>query len=248
MNLLLDPLAHPFFVRALLAAILVGTVCAVVGTYVVLRGLAFIGDAISHAAFPGVVAAYVFKGPFLVGAGVAAVARGEPDVAGVGEGDVARADVGLLEEAGGLGGGDGRPEAERERRGDEACAHDGTGLSCGRGRQRGAMAEDAPAGRRARGRPAGRPCSAVIRSAMHGGTRAWDQPLCSLPNRITADLPDRDIPAPINAWTARGPGRHQRDFDPRAASRTAVRWATVPSIGFEPRFGLMRVQSGLLVP
>ncbi len=74
MNLLLDPLAHPFFVRALLAAILVGTVCAVVGTYVVLRGLAFIGDAISHAAFPGVVAAYVFKGPFLVGAGVAAVA------------------------------------------------------------------------------------------------------------------------------------------------------------------------------
>jgi ABC-type Mn2+/Zn2+ transport system permease subunit len=74
MNALLEPLAFPFFVRALVAAVLVGTVCAVVGTYVVLRGLAFIGDAISHAAFPGVVAAYLLKASFLVGAGVAAVA------------------------------------------------------------------------------------------------------------------------------------------------------------------------------
>jgi manganese/iron transport system permease protein len=72
-ELLLDPLGHPFFVRALIAAALVGTVCAVVGTYVVLKGLAFIGDAISHAAFPGVVIAYMVKGPFLLGAGVAAV-------------------------------------------------------------------------------------------------------------------------------------------------------------------------------
>lgn len=72
-DLLLDPLAHGFFVRALAAAVLVGTVCAVVGTFVVLRGLAFIGDAISHAAFPGVVAAYLVKGSFYVGAGVAAV-------------------------------------------------------------------------------------------------------------------------------------------------------------------------------
>jgi manganese/iron transport system permease protein len=72
-ELLLDPLGHPFFVRALIAATLVGTVCAVVGTYVVLKGLAFIGDAISHAAFPGVVIAYMVKGPFLLGAGVAAV-------------------------------------------------------------------------------------------------------------------------------------------------------------------------------
>jgi manganese/iron transport system permease protein len=53
--------------------VLVGTICAVVGTYVVLRGLAFIGDAVSHAAFPGVVAAYLLQGPYLVGAAVAAV-------------------------------------------------------------------------------------------------------------------------------------------------------------------------------
>lgn len=74
MNLLVDPLAHAFFVRALIAAVIVGTVCAVVGTYVVLKGIAFIGDAISHAAFPGVVVAFLVKGSFYVGAGVAAVA------------------------------------------------------------------------------------------------------------------------------------------------------------------------------
>jgi manganese/iron transport system permease protein len=73
MDLLTEPLAHAFFVRALIAASLVGTVCAVVGTFVVLKGLAFIGDAVSHAAFPGVVAAYIVQGPILVGAGVAAV-------------------------------------------------------------------------------------------------------------------------------------------------------------------------------
>ena len=72
-ELLLGPLEHAFFVRALVAAAIVGVVCAVVGSYVVLKGLAFIGDAISHAAFPGVVVAFIFKLPFLLGAGVAAV-------------------------------------------------------------------------------------------------------------------------------------------------------------------------------
>ena len=43
MDLLLEPLGSAFFVRALLAAALVGSVCAVVGTYVVLKGIAFIG-------------------------------------------------------------------------------------------------------------------------------------------------------------------------------------------------------------
>ena len=73
MDLLLEPLSHGFFTRALLAAILVGSVCAVVGTYVVLKGLAFIGEAVAHAAFPGLVAAFVLKLPFIVGAGIAAV-------------------------------------------------------------------------------------------------------------------------------------------------------------------------------
>jgi manganese/iron transport system permease protein len=68
-----DPLAFPFFVRALLASTIVGLVCAVVGSYMVLRGLAFMGDALSHSAFPGVVAAYLLKGPFYLGAAIAAV-------------------------------------------------------------------------------------------------------------------------------------------------------------------------------
>ena len=67
------PLGDAFFIRALLALALVGVVCAVVGTYVVLRGIAFIGDAISHAAFPGVVVAYLLQVPFYLGAAVAAV-------------------------------------------------------------------------------------------------------------------------------------------------------------------------------
>jgi manganese/iron transport system permease protein len=70
----LDPLTFPFFVRALLASTIVGLVCAVVGSYMVLRGLAFMGDALSHSAFPGVVIAYLLKGPFYIGAAVAAVA------------------------------------------------------------------------------------------------------------------------------------------------------------------------------
>jgi manganese/iron transport system permease protein len=71
---IVDPLAFPFFVRALAASAIVGLVCAVVGSYMVLRGLAFMGDALSHSAFPGVVAAYLLNGPFYIGAAVAAVA------------------------------------------------------------------------------------------------------------------------------------------------------------------------------
>jgi manganese/iron transport system permease protein len=72
-SVLLEPLGYEFFVRALAASVLVGLVCAVVGTYMVLRGLAFMGDALSHAAFPGVVAAYLIGAPFYLGAAIAAV-------------------------------------------------------------------------------------------------------------------------------------------------------------------------------
>lgn len=59
--------------NALLAAILVGIICGVIGVFVVLKGLAFMGDALSHAIFPGVVIAYLWGGNYLVGAMVAAV-------------------------------------------------------------------------------------------------------------------------------------------------------------------------------
>jgi ABC-type Mn2+/Zn2+ transport system permease subunit len=73
MELILEPLGTTIFIRALIASALVGIVCAVVGTYVVLRGIAFIGDAIAHAGFPGVVVAYMLGIPFYLGAAVAAV-------------------------------------------------------------------------------------------------------------------------------------------------------------------------------
>jgi ABC-type Mn2+/Zn2+ transport system permease subunit len=55
------------------ASAIVGLVCATVGSYMVLRGLAFMGDALSHSAFPGVVAAYLIQAPFYFGASIAAV-------------------------------------------------------------------------------------------------------------------------------------------------------------------------------
>ena len=70
---LLEPLQYAFVQRALLAAVLVALVCAGVGVFVVLRGLAFLGDAIAHAAFPGVVIAFLMKVNIVIGGSVAAV-------------------------------------------------------------------------------------------------------------------------------------------------------------------------------
>ena len=64
----LDPLQFGFFVRALVAAVLVGVVCSVLGTYVVLRGMAFFGDALAHTILPGVVIAFLLGWPLAVGA------------------------------------------------------------------------------------------------------------------------------------------------------------------------------------
>ena len=72
-DFLLDPMAYGFMQRGLVAAILVGVVCAVMGAFVVLRGLAFIGDAVSHAAFPGLVIAYMLGIPLYIGGAIAAV-------------------------------------------------------------------------------------------------------------------------------------------------------------------------------
>jgi len=69
---LLDPLGFGFFQRALVASVLAGITCAVVGSYVVLKGLAFIGDAVAHAAFPGVVVAFIVGAPYVLGGGIAA--------------------------------------------------------------------------------------------------------------------------------------------------------------------------------
>jgi ABC-type Mn2+/Zn2+ transport system permease subunit len=70
---LLDPMTYGFMQRGLLAALLVGIVCAVMGTFVVLKGLAFIGDAVSHAALPGLAIAFILGVPVYLGGAVAAV-------------------------------------------------------------------------------------------------------------------------------------------------------------------------------
>lgn len=61
-NFLLEPIRFEFMVRGLLAAIMVGIVCAVIGTFVVLRGMAFLGDALAHAILPGVAIGYLVSG------------------------------------------------------------------------------------------------------------------------------------------------------------------------------------------
>ncbi|SCF72152.1 anchored repeat-type ABC transporter permease subunit [Streptomyces sp. Ncost-T10-10d] len=63
----------PFMQRAFAVAAIVGVVCGVVGVYVVLRGMAFIGDAVAHSAFPGVALAYAFEGNLLLGGAAAGV-------------------------------------------------------------------------------------------------------------------------------------------------------------------------------
>jgi manganese/iron transport system permease protein len=72
-DFVLAPLEYEFFVRALVASALVGVACAVVGAFVVLKGMSFVGDAVSHSAFPGVVLAYLLGLPIILGGAVAAI-------------------------------------------------------------------------------------------------------------------------------------------------------------------------------
>lgn len=67
-DLIRTPFQFDFFVRSLLAAMTVGAVCSVIGVYVVIRSMAFLGDALAHAVLPGVAVAYLFGGNLTVGA------------------------------------------------------------------------------------------------------------------------------------------------------------------------------------
>jgi manganese/iron transport system permease protein len=85
MHYLTDPLQFEFMQRALIAIALTGIASGVLGSYVVLRGLAFIGDALTHAVFPGIVIAVALGRSILLGAlvvglvtaaGIATISRG----------------------------------------------------------------------------------------------------------------------------------------------------------------------------
>jgi len=62
LELILNPLQYSFMVRGMSAAVLTGIVCAVVGVYVVIRGMAFFGDALAHSILPGVAVGYLITG------------------------------------------------------------------------------------------------------------------------------------------------------------------------------------------
>ncbi|MBA0213663.1 metal ABC transporter permease [Pectobacterium brasiliense] len=70
---LIDPLSYPFMQRALLAAVVTGTVCAVLSCYLVLKGWSLMGDAISHAVLPGIVVAFLLGIPLVIGAFVSGI-------------------------------------------------------------------------------------------------------------------------------------------------------------------------------
>lgn len=74
MEALLEPWRHDFMVRAFATVILAGALCGVVGVYVVLRRMAFVGSALAHTVLPGLVFAFLQGLNLLLGAILAAVA------------------------------------------------------------------------------------------------------------------------------------------------------------------------------
>lgn len=74
MSSFLSPFAVDFMQRALLGGVLVAVLCAVVGTWVVIRGMAFLGEALGHGMLPGVAVASLVGAPAILGAAAAAAA------------------------------------------------------------------------------------------------------------------------------------------------------------------------------
>jgi manganese/iron transport system permease protein len=73
-DLLAAPWEHPFMQRAFLVAIMSSVVCGVIGSYVVLRGMAFIGDTVAHSVFPGVAIAFALQLDLTLGGAAAGLA------------------------------------------------------------------------------------------------------------------------------------------------------------------------------
>jgi ABC-type Mn2+/Zn2+ transport system permease subunit len=65
---LTEPFSYAFMLRGLIASLIVGVICPILGTYVVLRGMAFMGDAMAHIILPGVVIGFLLGWPLAVGA------------------------------------------------------------------------------------------------------------------------------------------------------------------------------------
>jgi manganese/iron transport system permease protein len=70
---LIQPFSYEFMLRGLAAATIVGAVCSIIGCYVVLRSMAFLGDALAHAILPGIAISYLVGGNLMIGALIASV-------------------------------------------------------------------------------------------------------------------------------------------------------------------------------
>ena len=73
LNWLLTPFTYEFMQRGLIASVIVGIICSVIGCYVVIRSMAFMGDAMAHAILPGVAIAYILNGSLTLGALIASI-------------------------------------------------------------------------------------------------------------------------------------------------------------------------------
>src|SRR4051794_20237418 len=69
MDVLLTPFKYEFFRNGALAAMLIGVLCGLLGVYIVLRGMSYIGHGLSHAIFGGAAVSFVMKWNFFIGAG-----------------------------------------------------------------------------------------------------------------------------------------------------------------------------------
>jgi ABC-type Mn2+/Zn2+ transport system permease subunit len=72
-DFLLQPISYEFMQRGLAASVIVGLVCSVIGCYVVLRSMAFLGDALAHAILPGIAISYLVGGNLMFGALIASI-------------------------------------------------------------------------------------------------------------------------------------------------------------------------------
>jgi manganese/iron transport system permease protein len=71
LKILIEPLQYEFMQRSLIIAIIVGIICAVVGSYLMVQRLALLGDAISHSVLPGLAIAFILDINIFIGAFVA---------------------------------------------------------------------------------------------------------------------------------------------------------------------------------
>ncbi len=70
MTSLLEPFQYEFFRNGTMVAVLAGILCGLLGVYIVLRGMSYIGHGLSHAIFGGAVVSYVMSWNFYIGAGI----------------------------------------------------------------------------------------------------------------------------------------------------------------------------------